>query len=384
MMNPVMTRRLAAFTIALTTFANLSSLRAEPIDFSKQILPIFAAKCAGCHGADKQLGKLRLDAADQIEAFHEDTLLVAGKPEESELFQRITLPADDKKRMPKESDPLPAEEIELIRQWISEGATFTVATTPAGDAPAAEAPPEEKWVPGEEDPALAELPAASPEAIAAIEAAGGTVMPLFGGSPLLQVSFAQATTPPGDAAVAALSAAADQIVWLNLSKANVTAGGLAPLANLKNLIRLHLENSNLDDAGLAHVASLKRLEYLNVYGTTVTDASIAPLKELPRLRDLYVWKTQVSFDAAEALKAAVPGLDVNLGWDHPQVVRIRVTKELEVAKKMAEEAGTKATEMEAQFNAAKEAKTQADARVTELENQLKALDAPPAEQSAAN
>ncbi len=380
-----MTRQLAALTVALTTFANIGSLRAEPIDFAKQILPIFAAKCAGCHGADKQLGKLRLDAAEQIEAFHEDTLLVAGKPDDSELFQRITLPAEDKKRMPKEGDPLPAEEVELIRQWITEGASFGAATTPAGDAAEEEAAAaEEKWTPGEDDPALAELPAATPEAIAAIEAAGGTVMPLFGGSPLLQVSFAQAATPPGDEAVAALGAAADQIVWLNLSKANVSAAGLAPLAKLKNLIRLHLENSNLDDAGLAHVAPLQRLEYLNVYGTTVTDAGIAPLRDLPRLRDLYVWKTQVSFDAAEALKAAIPGLDVNLGWDHPQVVRIRVTKELDVAKKMAEEAGAKATELETQFNAAKEAKTQADARVTELEGQLKALDAPPAEQSAAN
>ncbi len=397
-----MPRRLFAVGCVLSTLtASVAAHAAEKVDFATQVQPIFAKRCAGCHGADKQQAKLRLDAADAIGAFHKDTLLVAGKPEESELFQRISLPADDKKRMPKGGDPLSAEEIELIKQWIAEGASFT-----SGDAPPADAPkegddkpvePAAPRTPGEDDPELAKLPSASAEAIAKIEAAGGAVMPLFGDSPLLQVSFAQAASPPGDEAVAALTDAAEQIVWLNLGKAQVSAAGLAPLAQLKNLIQLHLEQSSVDDAGLAHLAGLSRLEYVNLYGTAVTDAGVEHLKGLPKLYRLYVWKTKISYDAAMALQTAIPGLEVNLGWDHPQVVKMRATKELETAKEIAATATSRASELEQQFKAATQAKEQAETRVKELEEQIKALDAPsaapaegeqaatpPAEQAAAN
>ncbi|HMO85827.1 MAG TPA: hypothetical protein PKC18_13010 [Lacipirellulaceae bacterium] len=88
---------------------------AELVDFETQILPIFAERCVGCHGPEKQQGRLRLDAGDQIAAFRKETLLVAGKPDESELLRRLTLPEDDNRRMPKGADPLPAEHPHLDR-----------------------------------------------------------------------------------------------------------------------------------------------------------------------------------------------------------------------------------------------------------------------------
>jgi mono/diheme cytochrome c family protein len=376
-------RFLSLGLVFLAASASLAARAAGKIDFAAKIQPVFAARCAGCHGADKQQGKLRLDSAEEIGKFGEDTLLVAGKPEESELFRRITLPADDNKRMPKQGDPLSAEEIALIRQWITEGATLTAAAAPPADKPAESAPPR---TPGEEAPELANVPPASAEAIAKIEAAGGTVMPLFTGSSLLQVSFAQAASPPGDDAVAALAGAAEQIVWLNLAKAQVSAAGLAPLAQLKNLIQLHLEQSSVDDAGLAPLAGLSRLEYLNIYGTAITDAGVEHLKGLSKLYRLYVWQTKISYDAAMALQAAIPGLEVNLGWDHPMVAKVRVTKELESAKAIAATAASRAAELEQQFKAANEAKAQAETRVKELEEQIKGFEAaaaPAAAQAAA-
>ena len=51
-------------------------------------------------------------------------LITAGKPEESELYKRLTLPADDKKRMPKGGEPLAKDKIDLIGRWIKEGAVL--------------------------------------------------------------------------------------------------------------------------------------------------------------------------------------------------------------------------------------------------------------------
>ena len=139
------------------------------------------------------------------------------------------------------------------------------------------------------------------------------------------------------------------------------------------------------DATLAHLTALPRLEYLNLYGTAVTDAGLEPLKGMKRLRKLYLWQTKVSYDPAMALQAGTPGLEVNLGWDHPGVVKVRLTKEMETAKKSAEEATAKAAEAQKQLEAANAEKAAADAKLQEVDKQLKALEpaAPAAEGAAA-
>ena len=367
----------------------------EKVDFVKQIQPIFEAKCAKCHGAEKAQGKLRLHTAEAIGAFEKkDALLVAAKPDESELFKRITLPADDKKRMPKGGDPLPEAEIALIKKWIEEGAVLAAAAAVVAPAPAptpdeaaakaaAEAKAaEEAAAKAADEAALAQVTAAPPEVIAKLTAAGASVMPLYGESPLLQVSFARAESPAGDAALALLPEAGPQIVWLDLSGAQATAAGWAALAQLKNLDRLHLEKSTIDDASLAHLAGLPRLEYVNLYGTGVTDAGLENLKGLKRLRKLFLWQSKVSYDPAMALQAATPGLEVNLGWDHPGVVKVRLTKEMETAKQAAEAATAKAAEAQKALEAATAEKAAADARLQEIDVQLKALE-PPAPAPAA-
>ncbi|BBO34769.1 c-type cytochrome domain-containing protein [Lacipirellula parvula] len=366
----------------------------DKIDFATQIQPILVAKCAGCHGEKKAAAKLRLDSADQINAFGEkDHLLVAGKPDESELYQRLVLPADDKKRMPKGPDGLPDAEIALIKQWIEQGAVLAVAAaaTPApapADAPMAadeaakkkaaeEAKAAEAALKAADEAELAKVTAAPAEAIEKVKQAGGSVMPLYGESPLLQVSFARSDSPAGDAALAALAGVADQVVWLDLSGAQATGAGWGQVAALKNLNRLHLEKSSVDDASLAGIAALPRLEYLNLYATGVTDAGLEHLKAAKRLRKLYLWQTKVGYDPALALQGATPGLEVNLGWDHPGVVKARLTKELEIAKKSVEESTAKATEAQKTLEAANAEKTAAEAKLKEVDDQLKALEAPP-------
>jgi hypothetical protein len=55
-----------------------------------------------------------------------DKTLVAGKPDESELYRVTTLPSSDDDAMPPEgkADPLTDAEKELLKKWITEGAKF--------------------------------------------------------------------------------------------------------------------------------------------------------------------------------------------------------------------------------------------------------------------
>jgi mono/diheme cytochrome c family protein len=94
------------------------------IDFAKDIRPILEKNCFECHGADKQKAKLRFDT----EKFLSDEMIVAAKDaSKSELFIRISLPPGHDDIMPPEGDPLPKEQIDLIRDWINQGAAWSEA-----------------------------------------------------------------------------------------------------------------------------------------------------------------------------------------------------------------------------------------------------------------
>jgi hypothetical protein len=238
------------------------------------------------------------------------------------------------------------------------------------DKPAAAAEEMPKEIP------LPEVAAASEEALGNLSTAGAQVLPLFAESSLLQVSFALSSEPASDESLASLAAVAEQVYSLNLAGAKATDAGLGALAQLKNLSALHLENSGVTDAGLPHLAGLAGLQYLNLYGTGITDAGLAHLEGLANLRKLYLWQTKVSYDVAMALEQKIPGLKVNLGFDHPVVVKKRLTKELERTTKQIEESTADEEKLAKQLEEVKKQKEAVQKRVEEINKELAALDAP--------
>jgi hypothetical protein len=376
----IMLRTSIAATVLVLTVGSVAGRAQDKIDFATQIQPIFAENCIKCHGEKMASGKMRLHTAAGLkEKWDADKeLIVAGDPEKSELYQRLVLPADDKKRMPKMADPLPKEKIELIANWIKQGAVLpelaaaptSEPTTPADKS--AEEKPEEK----RSEPPLPEVSAAPQEAIDKLTASGAQVLPLFADSSLLQVSFAHRGEPAGDAEVALLTGVADQVYALNLADAKATDSGWASLAVLKNLATLHLERSSVTDAGLAHLAGLSNLQYVNVYGTGITDEGLKHLAGLKNLQRLYLWQTKASYDAAMAMEKNIPGLIVNLGYDHPVVAKMRLTKELEQVKKQAEDAKSEQAKAEQALEGAKKNAEAVNSRLTDIEKQLKELEPP--------
>ncbi len=98
------------------------------VDFNRQVRPILSESCYQCHGPDqnKRKADLRLDLREGIFRSADDTtIVVPGKPDESELVARIS--ADDpESRMPppKHGDRLKPEQVELIKRWVAEGAEW--------------------------------------------------------------------------------------------------------------------------------------------------------------------------------------------------------------------------------------------------------------------
>ena len=95
----------------------------QPVSYFKQIRPIFQSHCQGCHQPAKQGGEYVMTVFEKLlgGGESEEAAVVPGKPSESYLLGQIT-PVDGEAEMPKGKDPLSVNEIELISQWISEGA----------------------------------------------------------------------------------------------------------------------------------------------------------------------------------------------------------------------------------------------------------------------
>jgi hypothetical protein len=90
----------------------------ETVSFALDVLPLFQQECTVCHGGS---GGLFLDTyAGVIAGGDSGAVVVPGDPDASLLPQRLdgSIPP----QMPLDGDPLSGPEIDIIRQWILEGA----------------------------------------------------------------------------------------------------------------------------------------------------------------------------------------------------------------------------------------------------------------------
>src|SRR5688572_9604280 len=79
---------------------------AAPVDFVRDVLPLFKEHCWSCHGPTKQKGGLRLDVRSRaLGVGASGRILVPGKAAESRLIQ-VLRSADPEERMPLEAAPL--------------------------------------------------------------------------------------------------------------------------------------------------------------------------------------------------------------------------------------------------------------------------------------
>jgi dipeptidyl aminopeptidase/acylaminoacyl peptidase len=89
--------------------------------FARDVAPVFAANCAGCHGANVRMGSLNLDTFEGVLAGgHSGKIIEPGKSAESRLYLMITGKAAPS--MPLSGKRLAEGDIEAIRKWIDAGA----------------------------------------------------------------------------------------------------------------------------------------------------------------------------------------------------------------------------------------------------------------------
>ena len=112
----------------LTANLVLQARGEDSIQFNRDIRPILSDKCFFCHGPDaaERKGDLRLDtSAGAFKDMGGYQAIVAGNAKESELVARmVTSDEDDLMPPPDSGKSLTREEIERIRKWINQGASY--------------------------------------------------------------------------------------------------------------------------------------------------------------------------------------------------------------------------------------------------------------------
>jgi mono/diheme cytochrome c family protein len=198
-------RHTLAGILGLGFLGTLAAADEPAVDYLRDVKPLLAKHCVGCHGAEKPRSGLRLDTASGALAGGETgPAVVPGQPDESELLLAV-MGEGVGERMPLKRPPLSSEQIATLRAWIAAGAPVPPDETPSP-------PPGQHWafVP----PVRPETPAAASDPfvrnpidafiVAALRDKGLAPSPEAGRSTLIRRASLDVTgLPPSPAEVAA-------------------------------------------------------------------------------------------------------------------------------------------------------------------------------------
>ncbi|MBK9170941.1 MAG: PSD1 domain-containing protein [Bryobacterales bacterium] len=136
-------RKLSVFLGAAAMLAAEGTLpppAAHTVDFSREVAPLFAKRCQGCHNAGQRTAGLRLDSREGLlEGGYSGAAIIPGKSAESTLIHMVAGTREGRV-MPPAGAKLTPVEVGILRAWIDQGANWSAKATAESAAPRAEKP----------------------------------------------------------------------------------------------------------------------------------------------------------------------------------------------------------------------------------------------------
>lgn len=290
----------------------------EAVVYTQLVKPILTQRCVSCHNAEKQKGKLRLDAPNFILAGGEEgPVLAAGKPGESELIKRLLLDTSDEHHMPpKGKTPLTENEISLLHWWIQQGADFNkkVAQLPADEKIKAVLKSYTQDQVAQESPVFKLSPDEADEAdLAQIRKHGLIANPVSKDQPFIEINAINAPQISLKE-LADISKISEQIIRLKLGNTQVGGEFMKRIADMPLLIQLDVNHTKIIDQDLENLTSLAYLESINLVGTPISDRGLLTLAKIKSLKRVYLWQTRVTEKGVAQLKKMRPDLAIQSGF----------------------------------------------------------------------
>jgi mono/diheme cytochrome c family protein len=104
-----------------------STQAAEPraVDFVSDVKPFLTSKCVNCHHAGALFGELNLENRAMVfKKRANGPVILPGRPDSSMLYLVLKLPPKNLKAMPPNGHRVSDQEVELIYDWIKQGASW--------------------------------------------------------------------------------------------------------------------------------------------------------------------------------------------------------------------------------------------------------------------
>lgn len=262
--------------------------------FQDAVLPIFQSKCISCHNPAKRKGQLILASYNDILKGGKHGIdIIPGSSTTSEMYRRITLPADDKEAMPGDGKkPLSDDQIAIIEWWIDIQAPQKGLI--AGFYPDSTMRTifQRFFAVNDENQTMPVVEAPDQSVIEQLIQNGYSIRNISLGNYLLDIKSNDTIINSQD--LNQLHLIAKNVFWLDLSNCKLTDQDLPIISTWTNLRKLNLSKNPITDQGAKHLIKLPQLEYLNLYETSVGDSTAILLSQMQSLRELYLWNTKVS------------------------------------------------------------------------------------------
>jgi uncharacterized membrane protein len=286
--------------------------------YDKLLHPIIQRKCVACHNEKISYGGLVL-TTPQLFAKGGDNgaAYVSGSAYKSLIFERVTLPRNNPKAMPPKGDPLTYAELQVLENWINNGADFTKKLGNHELTPAAKHIFAKQWgLTTEKLPYLQSVvvAAAGENAMKQLQEQGFTIRKIMTGKNILDIKY-ESAEPLTAEKVKLLQPIALQIGLLDVSNTTFSDDMDNGLFNaFQNMVRLNVANTKTTDKLLKALAALKHLEVINAIGTQITDNGLQTISASTSLKRLYTWNTTVTAPAIDNLVKSKKDFQVVQGF----------------------------------------------------------------------
>lgn len=270
----------------------------ELIFYGDVIQPILNQNCKSCHNSKNLKGALNLTSFENLQKGGENGAVIQnGNPEISVLYAHMTLPLEDEDHMPPREKRQPAkEQIELIRSWITSGASQKTTLRQAGISEKQVTPfffkAETPFYP------LTEVQAPTAEALAILRTAGLFAEHVMQGSSWLKISCIN-LSKFGDGDWKNLAPIKSQIAYLDLSGTQVTDQILDSIATLPHLTVLKINQTTIVGTQLGALKACKNLKLLYLNTTQVSARNLSTLDQHPSLQKIFAFQTPLAMNPTD-------------------------------------------------------------------------------------
>ncbi|WP_158966165.1 c-type cytochrome domain-containing protein [Paraglaciecola sp. L3A3] len=246
--------------------------------YNERVQAVFDKYCIGCHDDNKAKGHLRLDSFRQT-SFGGRTGNILMDGENSILLERMLLPEQDRLAMPPYGrDRQTADEIEVLRQWLKQGASGELTASHFPHAPEKVrditfAETDMHAIELAREPLLAAVQNLQHQYPTSLSYTARTSADLFLSGLILKVQLT-------DSVLADFAPVFSAITHLDLRHTAITDKGLANISKMKNLISLNLVGANISSVGLNQLINLAVLQNVVLDKNMITPQQIALFKSV--------------------------------------------------------------------------------------------------------